>query len=278
MIGQKMSLKYWKIAIPVASLFSVFSTMATAQEDMRAAAQNPLSSMYSLPLKFSYDQGAKNGNAGIFTVQPVIPITIGNWNLVNRVIIPYADIPGPISGQPGNPNPIPGPGARGLGDINYSIFFSPVKTSKIIWGLGPSINFPTATNDQLGSGKWSIGPTAVALTITDWGSMGGIARHLWSVAGDSNRKYVNQSLIEPFVNYNLDNGWFVMSDLVITANWSAPHNNRWTVPLGGGVGRVFNIGKQAINAKMELYHNIVRPDGAPDWKATFTWQFMFPKS
>jgi hypothetical protein len=246
--------------------------------DLRSAVQNPISSLISLPFKLTFDSGAENGDATILNIQPVIPVTVGDWNLVNRLIVPVASVDGAIQGS-NNPSPAPGDGgsASGLGDINYSIFFSPVKVGKVIWGVGPSLNLPTANEDQLGSGKWSAGITGVALNVPKWGSMGILGRHLWSFAGDSDRSGVNQSLIEPFLNYNLDNGWFLITDLVITANWKANSSNRWTVPLGGGAGRVFKIGKQAINSRLEAYYNVEKPTGAPDYSITFTWQFLFPK-
>jgi hypothetical protein len=244
--------------------------------DLRSAVQNPISSLISLPFKFTYDSGADNGDAAILNINPVVPVTVGDWNLVNRALIPIADVDGAIQG-PGNPSPKSGNGASGLGDINYSIYFSPVEYGKVIWGVGPSLNLPTATNDQLGSGKWSGGITGVALTQPKWGSMGILGRQLWSFAGDSDRRNVNQMLIEPFVNYNLENGWFLLTDLVMTANWKANSGDRWTVPLGGGFGRVFKVGNQAINSRLEGYYNVVQPDGAPDWTIQFTWQFLFPR-
>lgn len=266
----------------LASAVTLGSAMAQAQDDkgggdLRSAVQNPISSLISLPFKFTFDYGADNGEASFLNIQPVIPVTVGDWNLVNRVIMPLIDTPGQVTGIPGIPDPIRGDGATGLGDINYSLFLSPVKVGKVIWGVGPSIAMPTATNDQLGSGKWSAGPTAVGLTQTDWGSVGILGRQLWSFAGDSDRRSVSQLLVEPFVNYNLDKGWFLLTDMVMTANWTADSGNRWTVPVGGGIGRVFKVGNQAINSRLEAYYNVVRPDGAPDWQITFTWQFLFPK-
>ena len=121
--------------------------------DLRAAAQNPVGAMYSLPLKFSFDYGAPNGEASFLNIQPVIPITVGDWNLINRVIAPLIDTPGQVTGTPEIPNPPPGDGATGLGDINYSVFLSPAKPKGAIWGIGPSIMFPSATDKQLGSEK-----------------------------------------------------------------------------------------------------------------------------
>ena len=233
--------------------------------------------MVSLPLKLTTDQGAKNGNGTILNINPVIPVTVGDWNLVNRALIPLANVDGAISGA-NNPNPQGGSSsASGLGDINYSLFFSPVKYGSVIWGVGPSINLPTASDDQLGSGKWSAGPTAVALALPKWGSMGILGRQLWSFAGSSKRDDVNQTLIEPFVNYNLSDGWYLITDMVITANWEAKSKNTWTIPVGGGVGKLFKIGDQAVNAKLEAYYNAEKPDGAPNYSVSFQFQLLFPK-
>lgn len=258
------------------SLPFVLCLPGIAWADLRSAVQNPISSLISLPLKLTFDYGAKNGDATIFNVNPVVPVTVGDWNLVNRALIPIGHVDGPIQG-PDNPSPSGMGSASGLGDINYSIYFSPVKYDKVIWGVGPSLNMPTADDDELGSGKWSGGMTGVALQTTKWGSLGILGRQLWSFSGDSDRADVNQTLIEPFLNYNLSEGWFLMTDLVMSADWEADSGNVWTVPIGGGAGRVFKIGDQAINAKLEAYYNIETPTGAPDWYFAFTWQFLYPK-
>ena len=166
-----------KLKILVVSLLILFAhSHVTGQEadepssaktqgggDLRSAVQNPISSLISLPFKFTFDYGASNGEASFLNIQPVIPITTGDWNLVNRVIVPLIDTDGEITGTPEIPNPPPGDGATGLGDINYSLFFSPVKYDKAIWGVGPSITLPTASDKELGSEKWSAGPTGVVL-------------------------------------------------------------------------------------------------------------------
>ncbi len=249
--------------------------------DLRAATQNPISSLISLPFKFTFDDGADNGNANILNVQPVIPVTVGEWNLVNRLIVPLVNAPGGIPGLPSNPGigeTTKSGRATGLGDINYSLFLNPLETKGgVIWGLGGSITLPTATDDRLGSGKWSAGPTAVALTQPGWGTYGGLVRQLWSFAGDDDRQSVNNMLIEPFVNYNLDQGWYLISDSVITVDWNAKSGQKVTLPLGGGVGKLFKVGDQAMNARVEAYYNVVRPDAGPHWSIGGTIQFLFPK-
>ena len=264
---------------------ALWTVCAAAQEggggDLRAATQNPISSMYSLPFKFTFDNGATNGDANVLNIQPVLPVTVGDWNLVNRIIAPVADAPGGVPGLPDNP----GVGettesgrAFGLGDINYSLFFNPLETKgRLIWGIGGSITAPTATDDRLGSGKWSAGPTAVGLVQPKWGTYGMLVRHLWSFAGDSDRRSVNQSLIEPFVNYNLEGGWYLLSDSVITVDWKINSGDKVTLPLGGGIGRIFKVGNQPMNMRVEAYYNVVHPDAGPNWTIGGTIQFLFPK-
>jgi hypothetical protein len=107
--------------------------------------------------------------------------------------------------------------------------------------------------------------------------MGILGRQLWSFAGSHNRDSVSQFLVQPFANYNLDDGWFLFSDPNITSNWKAGSGNRWTVPLGAGVGRLFKVGGQAINTRAGAFYNVEKPDGAPDWTIKFTLSFLFPK-
>ena len=246
--------------------------------DLAAAAQNPVGAMISVPLKFNLDFGADNGEVLVVNLQPVYPVRIGDWNLINRAILPFIDIPsGLTTGIPEIPGATAGDGATGLGDLNYTPFLSPAVPKGFIWGIGPSISFPTATDDQLGSGKWSGGVSAVVLAQPKPWSIGVLARQLWSFAGDDERQDVNQFLLEPFINYNLPNGWFLVSDMVMTANWDAPSGEEWTIPVGGGAGKLVKFGNQPVNIRLEYYYNVEKPKGAPEQSVSFTFQLLFPK-
>ncbi len=249
--------------------------------DLRSAVQNPISSLISLPFKLTFDNGADNGDAEFLNIQPVVPVTVGNWNLVNRLIVPLVNAPGGIPGLPNNPgigDPTESGKVFGLGDINYSLFLNPVETKMpFVWGAGGSITLDTATDDRLGSGKWSAGPTAVALAQPGWGTYGVLWRQLWSFAGDENRQDVNNMLLEPFVNYNLEGGWYLLTDSVITVNWDAPSDQAVTLPLGGGAGKLFLVGDQPMNARVEAYYNVVKPDAGPNWTIGAQIQWLFPK-
>ncbi|MBW1870344.1 MAG: neuromedin U, partial [Deltaproteobacteria bacterium] len=115
------------LLLVLASPFHCIAQEQKGGEDLAAKTQNPVGAMYSLPFKFTFDYGAANGEATFLNIMPVIPVTVGDWNLINRVIMPLIDTPGLVTGTPEIPNPVPGDGATGLGDINYSVFVSPAE-------------------------------------------------------------------------------------------------------------------------------------------------------
>jgi hypothetical protein len=264
------------ILLPIVAATAAPTIAQEGGGDLRAAIQNPVGAVYSLPFKSTWDFGADNGDAYFLNIQPVIPFTVGKVNYINRVIAPVVSAPGGTVGRPDLPAGAQGEREFGLGDINYSLFFSPSEPGKLIWGVGPSVTFPTASADQLGTGKWSGGPTVVFLAQPKPWTVGVLFRQLWSFEGDDDRPDVNQFLMEPFVNYNLDKGWYLISDMVMTANWDAPSGDVWTVPVGGGAGKLFKA-KVPVNFRVEAYYNVARPDAGPDWTAGFTLQFIFPK-
>lgn len=277
--------RFHPVACVAAGLFAIcLPQIATGQEagaaeaDLGSKMQNPIGNIYSLPVEVTTDFGAANGDATFVQVQPVYPISLGDWNMVNRTIIPFIDAPGGRPGQPGNPNPESGPRASGLGDIVHSSFFSPAKAGKVIWGVGPMINIPSASKDVLGSGKWSAGPSIVLLTISKPWVVGCLIGNMWSFAGESDRANVNQFMFQYFITYNMADGWFLTTSPINTANWKASSGERWMIPIGGGIGRQFKLmGKIPSQFMIQYFHNVEKPTGAPDGSLRFTFQMAFPK-
>lgn len=276
---RRCSYRCGTLALVVAAglLSPVAGARAQEADDLRKQAQNPLATLISLPFEQRLDFGAPDGTAYVLNVQPVIPVNLGDWNLINRTIIPFGSVSGEIGGLPGLPEGAQGGRVWGLGDINHTTFLSPADSGPITWGVGPSIQLPTATDDQLGTGKWSAGPSAVFLAQPAPWSIALLVRQIWSFAGKSNRSDVSQFVIQPFINYNLDDGWYLVSEPAFVANWKADSNQRWTAQAGGGVGRLFTIGEQPINIKGQAFYNVERPNNAPDWVATLNIAFLFPK-
>jgi hypothetical protein len=232
--------------------------------------QNPVADLISVPLQNNFNFGAGTNDATIYVlnVQPVIPLKLTeDWNLITRTIMPIINQPSLFEG---------GESAFGLGDLNPTFFLSPAKPGKLIWGVGPTFTLPTATDSLLGTSKWSMGPAAVGLAIQGPWVFGALANQQWSFAGWGDRD-VSQLLIQPFVNYNLPDAWYLVSAPIITADWEASSGNQWTVPVGGGVGKLFRLDKLPINTQLQAFYNIERPQFAADWQLRFQLQFLFPK-
>jgi hypothetical protein len=245
---------------------------ADGAEDLAKKTQNPVSDLISLPFQnnMNFGVGPDDDIQNILNIQPVAPFRLTeDWNLITRTIAPIIY----------QPELVPGTDDEfGLGDINFTAFLSPAKPGKLIWGAGPILSFPTATDKKLGTERWSAGPSAVALTMKGPWVIGALVNNIWSFAGDDDRDDVNQMLFQYFINYNLPGGWYLSSAPVITANWEADRSrDRWTVPFGGGVGKIFRIGKQPMNAQVAAFYNAERPHYGAEWQLRLQLQFLFPK-
>jgi len=269
--------------LPMAWLLSIvlirgqmLCAQETAQEaadrtlKLAQAAQNPVANMISVPFQnnFNFGMGEEDKMGWTLNIQPVIPMTLNNkWNLISRIVTPITYQPELTEGSKDY---------FGLGDINPQFYFA-TTSGKLIWGIGPQLTFPTASDEHLGAEKFSAGPGAVALVMKGRWVYGTLVNQQWSYAGDDDRRKVSVMLIQPFVNYNLPKGWYVGCSPMITANWAAYQDkNIWTVPLGGGAGKIFRIGRLPVNAQLGAYYNVEKPDGAADWQLRFQVQLLFP--
>jgi hypothetical protein len=262
------------------------SPPAAAANDTAAlakATQNPVASLTSVPLQnnSNFGVGPYNRTQDVFNIQPVIPSPLGeNWTLITRIIQPI--VWQPYSAQ------FTG-GQFGFGDMNPTFFLSPAKSGKVIWGVGPAMVFPTATSTALGQGKLSFGPSVVALIQPGKWTIGALVNNVWSVAGSTHRPHVNQMLLQYFINYNLNKGWYLTSAPILTANWNNKANGdaasgddttaggRWTIPFGGGPGRIMRLGYQPVNISVNFYGNAVHPPGASSWGMRIQIALLYPK-
>jgi hypothetical protein len=270
------------VAGAVSAVCSVLASVQAQQstEALAAAAQNPVAAMISLPFQNNtfFDAGPNHDKtANVLNIQPVLPFTVGDWNIISRTIAPLitlpsltaADLGDVITSGPSSNDPF------GLGDINQTFYFSPAAATDFIWGIGPSVTLPTATLRSLGPRTLSMGPGAVGLVMPKPWVIGALARQLWAVGGPD--QHVNQTLLQPFVNYNFPDGWYLVSSPIMTANWSAPSSQRWSIPLGGGVGKIFKIDGQPMNASLQAFDYVAHPNLAPRWAIRVQIQFLFPR-
>ena len=209
----------------------------SSEEDLAKQLQNPISSLISVPFQGNFDFGVGVADGSRFTlnIQPVIPISIcEDWNLIARVILPFisqSDIAGNSNSQ------------TGLGDAVISGFLSPKAPTSggFIWGVGPVLLVPTATDDLLGTEKFGIGPTAVALKQSGSITFGALVNHIWSVAGSDDRADVNATFVQPFLAKNFKGGYALTMNTEITQNWDFDATTGYLHLIGS---KVTSIGKQ----------------------------------
>ena len=258
--------------VGLAGILAAWSAHAegASDEDLARAAQNPVADMISLPLQNNINTGIGPDDAtqNILNIQPVYPISPGGyWNVITRTILPVISQPGVLTGE-GRVN--------GLGDVNFTAFLSPAQPGAVIWGIGPCLVMPTATDDVLGADRWSAGPSVVALAMPGKWVLGALMSNVWSFGGSGDSD-VNFLTFQYFVNYNIANGWYLTSAPIITADWEADSGEQWTVPFGGGVGKIMKWGNQPVNGQASAYYNVEAPDNGADWQFRIQLQFLFPK-
>lgn len=264
------------ILIFILSFFSqpVFAaTSAVSAPGLAGRTENPLEQMGSVSFYNFMNFGFGPNNNGYqynLNIQPFVPVSLNDdlnlIGLANLSIVRQPNLLG--SGE-----------ISGLGDTDLGFLISPAKQDTLIWGVGPLFVLPTATNVQLGQGKYDVGPSLIALVMPGNWVLGFFATNVWSIGGQSNTPAVNSFILQYFINYSLPDGWFLMSQPVVTADWTQTQEsgNRWTVPVGFGPGKVFNISKQMLSLSVQAYDNVVTPkDYGTTWQLQFNLTLLYP--
>jgi hypothetical protein len=251
------------------SLLLAFSLPALADDaDLAQKLANPVADLISVPVQSNYDFGIGPGDGTKWTtnIQPVIPFDISrDWNVISRTILPVIDQQGITPGGTAD--------ASGLGDTLQSFFFSP-QSSTPIWGIGPAILIPTATDDLLGGQQWSAGPTAVVLKQDGPWTYGALANHLWNFAGDDDAGDVNVTFFQPFVSYITSTKTTFTLNAESSYDWS---NEQWNLPLNFVVSQLLKIGEQPLQIFAGARYYLETPEGGPDWGLRLGVTFLFPK-
>src|ERR1700735_4460048 len=268
------------VAVPALAQSSQAPTEATGTVDKTSAAvseraveaaakdaaQNPVAAAISVPFQNNtyYGVGPYRRAENVLLVEPVLPFKFSsNWIVITRTIVPV------------EVSPRLSPTDRvdyGLGNIQPQVYISPAHPGKVIWGAGGEAYLPTATDKELGTNKWGGGPAAVGLYHQ--GTLLGGALISNAFAGE-NHTHVNEMTLNPFLFYNMKRGWYFFSSPVITSDWTQSRSHRWTVPVGGGIGRVFKIGKQPLNARTQFLNDVRTTSYGPDWQLQGQLQFVF---
>lgn len=260
-------------ALAAIAAIAISQRPAVAQDvsDLAKATQNPVGDLTVLANEFKFmgGGGLTNGQSILnFNFEPVIPLPLGqNWNVIARTIVPYLSIPGPQLTR-----------VTGIGDVKEQLFFSPSHPGALLWGVGPVLSFPTATNAAATTGSWAAGPSAVVLKFIGPVVLGTLAFNVWTFADNDHVKpELNGLSVQPFFELNLPDGWAVGSSPSISANWDSPKGEKWTVPLGLGISKVTFVGPLPMLLGIDYYNNVKRPTTATKTEMRFLAAVLFPK-
>ena len=261
----------------------------TSQNSQAVQAQNPLTPLWGVINEnyTNFRMGPLEKTQNILVVEPIIPLKLTpDWNLVIRWNTPITAMPRLAEPVPTPVGHIPGIGPEfGLSNMNPQFFFTPAHPGSFDFAVGPALWLPTATDDTLGINEWGGGPVVVGLTIQGPLLIGFLAQNIW--AGDQSHgssatgDRVNSLLIEPFVFYNFPGGWFLTYRPLITADWTVDEDHRWTVPVGGGFGRVFPVGNMVLDIHAQAFYNGLTEPAAGstnvgEWTALLVVHFLLP--
>ena len=217
---------------------------------------NPIANVTKLSATASVysDVGPDHRTPATLNFQPVVPFRLNDdWHVITRSSVSLIRLPDPEA-------------TTGLGDLSGSFFVSPARTSSWIWGAGPILQLPTATDPKLGTGKWSAGPTAALIYANEPWVNGILVNHLWSFAGAHDREEVSLSQIEAQLSYTYPSNWYLQTNPTFAYDWKASAGQRWTVPLGFDVGKLYPSRLEGFAWQLGAYSNVVKPDGAPHWQ------------
>lgn len=240
-------------------------TSATPQE-LAKSVHNPFEDFVKVPLQSTtgFSIGPHHNAGESLNVQPVIPFSLSaEWDLIARPSLSATYQPSPHE-------------QFGFNDLQSSFFVTPHDANDWIWGVGPTFQFPTLSSDELGTGRWSAGPTAALIFSKGPWFNGVLAYQLMSFAGNRARGSVNQTYVEAEISYNFESGWYVDCDPPMTFDWTADAANGWTIPIGADVGKVFNVGSHAMSFQLGAYDLVKRPNVAPQWIIRMQVTALFP--
>lgn len=228
---------------------------------------NPVSNLISVPFQFNYDccYGPQDGDRFTLNIQPVIPIKLGEWNLITRTILPVISQEETVRGAGG---------ATGLGDTVQSFFLSPSEAKNgLVWGVGPVMLWPTG-DSAFSTRKFGAGPTAVMLKQHNGLTLGFLANHIWSFAGKSSYPGVSSTLLQPFITKTLPDSTSFGLNTETSYDWKA---KQWTVPVNLTVSHVVKFGQQPVSLGVGGRYYVEKPTGGPDWGVRFIMTLLFPK-
>lgn len=239
-----------------------------SQSDLVNQANAPISSLFQIRLQDAYApafQGALRGQGNFFSIAIGMPLP--QYRFLPFPQLSLLTIPAAVT------LPLPLGASTGFGDIRFVDLAILDAGHSLLFGIGPTFVFPTANELSSGQGKWQIGPAAAAAFAPRNWLFGVLAQNPIAFAGDPNFPDAKALFLQPFVTYQLGHGWFLRYEPQMIFDWVT---NKQQLPIDAGIGRVFKIGPQYVNAFVEPAWNVSGDGPAPRYAITFGFALLYP--
>jgi len=268
------------LRVPLQSLEnSSFGAVTESSDGEESASElnrkltNPVSSIWSISNQFNnfeLNNGQWNNN---WNFQPVMPVSLTkDWNLITRPVMPFYNI------VPHETAPNQFARDAGLGDLTLLELLSPSNSGNWVLGAGPTAIFPTATSHFTGQGKWQLGPSVVVGYLTKEFFIGVFPQQWWSIGGEHGRLDTNQMSLQPIATIFFGEGWSFGYSGNILADWTAPSEDVWTVPVGLGLGKVVKLGRLPVKIQLAVQYMPVHPRiSGQEWNVQLQVTPVIPK-
>jgi hypothetical protein len=270
MVFSSKSSKRFALLCALSSLSISYCFAADA--DLAQKLANPVADIINLPFQLNYDQNigaSEDIERYQLNIQPVIPIKLNDqWNVISRTILPvvyqqYNDLP--MSND------------WGTGDLTQSFFFTPdpKMTGGVIVGFGPVLYLPTASEKTLGADQYGLGPTVVVAKQSQGWTYGALANHLWAVEKKHEATGINNTFLQPFLNYTTKNSVTWSLNTESTYDWN---NDDYTIPVNLSVTKLLTLNQQPISIGGGVrYWAHDEDNSAKDFGVRLIASFVFPK-
>jgi hypothetical protein len=241
------------------------------RSELAREVDNPIAKLIHHSFQYNYEPSLYNSGRTQQNIkfEPAIPVIAGAVMVIPRPVVEFESKPEGTDQR-----------IEGLTDVVLPILFASTATHKLMWAIGPTFIFPTAAEERLGDGKWQVGPTAVLLYQPShkW-SFALFPQQWWSVGGQDDRPDVSSMKLQYIIKYHLPRGWTLKSTPTIDANWKEPGDERWRVPVGLGVGKVFTVGRLPLSTSIQVFYTVVHPETrtAPRWTFRYSLGPLYPQ-
>ena len=257
-----------ELIIGIISIIIASGSPGTASADNAAAqANNPLANMTAFNLQNYYIGGITESDkkANQFWLRYAEPFSVAETNWLLRASLQLNSFPDPGTGHT----------VTGLGDLNiFASYLFETENPAISFGIGPQLTARTASDETLGSEKWSAGLVNVLFDASSAKfQYGYLLSWQHSFAGDSSRPDVNIAAFQPFLFYQLGGGTYLRTAPIWSYNLE---NDDYSVPIGLGIGHIIKRGKTVYNLFVEPQYSVAdRGAGQAEWQIFFALNLQF---